>query len=783
MPNLARDVSARPYGIRSGVTDKPIDYSIPYRSRAKGAARHFGFFPFFAKKPWPVIQEYINHYTSAGDLVGDPFCGSGVTAVEALVLGRRSVASDINPVARFITRMTAVAPVDLDTLGDAFEFVRSVAQEPIESLHSMTDPQVFELLDQLDYPQTPIPATVRREGADTINQMHTPRQLAGLTLLRDAINRVPDVLYRDLLLVALAGTVRYANRTYSVPLSMEGQKQRSPYRGDALFLRRFSYSFAAEQRFYEHRVWPTFERSYGNVVEAKQETNHLIGRRYSTTSFNLSDLSAPRFHELTGEETLDYCFTDPPYSNDIYFVDLSTLWAAWLGFEITDEIRGKELIEGGIEGKSRDRFENEFGAAMESIAKALKQNHWFTLVYKHKDLGLWQNIVAACERSGLRYINSVWQDVKITSTRQIECPKINPKGDMYLNFRKMSQQTFAMTYPKAEVIDLPTIPNYLAKEVERLIVSYLGADITLITSGVIQQTLDARAFRGYRENPASLEHDITKIVGESSHFTTGQFNNKPLWLLTPGTQVELTLPAIDRARYYVFDFLRSEKEASEGDVRTYLLSRFSTEPNSGAVTEDVPALLRQVGRQVSPHQWQFDEYKVTRYKQLRLFFQRASLDELRENIQTRTAEISLRPNYEGLALLYERLRSANEGIREFEKLWSRLLSVLKVVSQRLVDGFESQIERVLAVGAWAQHGIDLRNTPFEDILLQVVLSSDDRPLSLYQGIAEKAFGNLDDQEILIQFHMLTSSEWKHAMALAKLRQQEDVLGISVLDRV
>src|SRR5579863_6208970 len=86
--------------------DTPIDFSIPYRSRVNGAARHFGFFPFFAKKPWPVVQEYIRYYTKPGDLVCDPFAGSGVTPVEALVLGRRTVAGDINPVARFITQMT-----------------------------------------------------------------------------------------------------------------------------------------------------------------------------------------------------------------------------------------------------------------------------------------------------------------------------------------------------------------------------------------------------------------------------------------------------------------------------------------------------------------------------------------------------------------------------------------------------------------------------------------------------------------------------------------------------
>src|SRR5712692_6422435 len=138
---------------RPGVPNTPIDFSIPYRSRERGAARHFGFFPFFAKKQWPVVQEYIRHYSKSGDLICDPFAGSGVTPVEALVLGRRTIAGDINPVARFITRMTAVAPINLIRLDEAYSLVRSIAQEAIESLDEMTDRDVLKLLNRLDYPR------------------------------------------------------------------------------------------------------------------------------------------------------------------------------------------------------------------------------------------------------------------------------------------------------------------------------------------------------------------------------------------------------------------------------------------------------------------------------------------------------------------------------------------------------------------------------------------------------------------------------------------------------
>lgn len=58
--------------------------------------------PYFTKQVWNVVQEYIKTFSCPGDLVLDPYGGSGVTLVEALVLGRKAIHVDINPLANFI---------------------------------------------------------------------------------------------------------------------------------------------------------------------------------------------------------------------------------------------------------------------------------------------------------------------------------------------------------------------------------------------------------------------------------------------------------------------------------------------------------------------------------------------------------------------------------------------------------------------------------------------------------------------------------------------------------
>jgi len=52
----------------------------------------------------PVLaRELIMSFTRPGDIVLDPFCGGGTTAVESLSVGRKVICSDVNPLASFIT--------------------------------------------------------------------------------------------------------------------------------------------------------------------------------------------------------------------------------------------------------------------------------------------------------------------------------------------------------------------------------------------------------------------------------------------------------------------------------------------------------------------------------------------------------------------------------------------------------------------------------------------------------------------------------------------------------
>ena len=89
---------------------------------------------YWARKPHNVVAEYISHYTKEGDIVLDPFCGSGPTPIEAVKLGRKGIGIDLNPISTFVTKMT-VMPVDINQIKNTFEEIKDKCKSEINDLY------------------------------------------------------------------------------------------------------------------------------------------------------------------------------------------------------------------------------------------------------------------------------------------------------------------------------------------------------------------------------------------------------------------------------------------------------------------------------------------------------------------------------------------------------------------------------------------------------------------------------------------------------------------------
>ena len=66
--------------------------------------------PYFAMFPESFAERWVDRLTKPDDIVLDPFCGRGTAPFQALLMGRRAVGNDINPVAYCVTRAKTRAP-------------------------------------------------------------------------------------------------------------------------------------------------------------------------------------------------------------------------------------------------------------------------------------------------------------------------------------------------------------------------------------------------------------------------------------------------------------------------------------------------------------------------------------------------------------------------------------------------------------------------------------------------------------------------------------------------
>ena len=132
-PNLRAFVAehATPYDAE---TD---DYGVPAFNEpitTTKATAIYNMHVYWSKKPHDAIRQYIRHYTEPGQIVLDPFCGSGGTALAALLDGRKAIAIDRSPAATFITK-NYCTPVDPIALKDALHRLQRKVKKEIDWLY------------------------------------------------------------------------------------------------------------------------------------------------------------------------------------------------------------------------------------------------------------------------------------------------------------------------------------------------------------------------------------------------------------------------------------------------------------------------------------------------------------------------------------------------------------------------------------------------------------------------------------------------------------------------
>jgi putative DNA methylase len=404
---------------------------------------------YFARRPWNVFMELISHYTSPGEIVLDPFCGGGVTVVEALKLDRKVIGVDVNPLATYVTSME-VRTVDLEMLEQAFNRVKRNVRQRIMSMYKTAcskckaeafadwiewDESTKQILrlkyeclacgysgerksseedkelplcitrdfeacverEHLNFPRTAIPpgdktSSLLSQGVNYFHELFTRRNLLALAILRKEIDSV-DSSHADFLRFVFSSSLKWASR--------QSHLRGKIVEGWAL------HAYWIYPKSLEINVWNTFERRWLAVKRGKRYSNRTI--EACKLGENFDDLSSGQATclILTGSsanlplpaQSVDTIVTDPPYGGNVNYGELSDYWTIWFKdgrlFDKKDEI-----IVNRTQAKKVEDYENLLHLVFKECYRVLKTGRCLVSTFNSRDMEIVASFVIAASRAG-----------------------------------------------------------------------------------------------------------------------------------------------------------------------------------------------------------------------------------------------------------------------------------------------------------------------------------------------------------------------------------------------
>jgi DNA modification methylase len=187
---------------------------LPERERTKHVHR---LHPYLGKYIPQLVEVFLRKYFLPGDLIFDPFMGSGTTLVQANELGINSIGSDVSAF-NVILSTAKTAHYDIKRVrNEAYEVLKKT------KLQLQNDIAELPLFAQTEH----VPNTLI-EANDYLRQWYAPQALRQLIAYRDCVES-GTYLYKDLLRVILSRSARSARLTTHFDLDFPKRPQTEPY--------------------------------------------------------------------------------------------------------------------------------------------------------------------------------------------------------------------------------------------------------------------------------------------------------------------------------------------------------------------------------------------------------------------------------------------------------------------------------------------------------------------------------------------------------------------------
>lgn len=458
---------------------------------------------YWSQKPYNICDLLINEFSEEGDVVLDPFMGSGVTLFQSIneSNNRKGIGVEINDLPIFIVD-TLLRNYDSEMIKNVLcefkEFAHSHSMEYKTKCRECGEEAYVTkvLFDRENYMSEPIITSVHYKCKCTKKTLSKSPEKADYQKMHFGYK--PDFVEDKVLItnsrIAVSKGQRissiFTSRNFRILDRFVGFSEQ--YEDDKKELVKYVIlsilHLSKITDTHSNSQWPLWtpkrncvEKNIIDIVDRRvkliENSLNFISKNYPKKILkkkSFSDLEQNSYCIIQKgiqdiddndipENSVDLVITDPPYLGQVLYSEYMQLYEPFLGlgYNLIDEIVVSTSPE---REKKEDEYYSLMYDAFSKISSKLKDGAYMCMYFHDSNLIVWDRLIAIFNQVGLRYLTQVHVEKKNT-LKNIISPKKSLNGDAILFFVKESK----LQIKEVEVVSIEEMERNIVKHAKYII--------------------------------------------------------------------------------------------------------------------------------------------------------------------------------------------------------------------------------------------------------------------------------------------------------------------------
>ena len=464
---------------------------------------------YWSQKPYNVTDLILDLYTKDGDVVMDPFMGSGVTLIESLnkKYNLKSIGVDINDVPVFLckTALTKLSLTAVDELKKLVEKIKLLncyyyTNCPLcESSKAIIKKIIYDTKPELKINDIIYTCSCSEKDLHKNPDMRDMNEF----IKKRVVNSIKNIPLIENSRIAVKKNERisdkFSNRSFYIldQIKQVIEEEKSSENYDI-----FNYLYTSiihKSKILDVKMssqWPLWvpvnnciERNivslFCNSVDSYIKSYKFINDNYYLNSFvsNMNDLKVNKSMIIKKgiqyidsnqipDESVDLIITDPPYLGQVPYSEYMQLYQAFLENDID---YNSEIVITNAKNRKKDYNDYLYlmNEAFKNISRVLKNDSYMFLYFHDSSLTVWNDLIKIFNKNDLIFQTSIHISKSQKTLKKILDPKKTMNGETLLIFKKGKFKPVQLQLNNSYIKDIKNICEQLLKNKDSISTSEL----------------------------------------------------------------------------------------------------------------------------------------------------------------------------------------------------------------------------------------------------------------------------------------------------------------------